>query len=333
VLENIESWYERDKEVERPDPTKAQEKVPWLYYPIWPAHSVTVIAAAPGSMKSYIALTIALSLSHGTPLLQRNTGPIREQKRILYLDWEDRPDEFARRLRAVQQGNGLPVEAVLDYKQLSVSMDDAAEGITEVVRRDKYDGVIVDSMSASIDGGMNDDQAVNAFWSSIYRTGVPALVLAHKSIHHQQQRTPRFFGSGMSEARVRMAWNAETTEDRGFVVWDCFKDNSHGLLGSKLAWAVEFESEGERDDRSLKKVSFMGVNPESVLFETSGGAGEGGLSRTDEIRRLLTVEGPMTRKEIISALNTTESAVVSAMKADRGGGFVRLDDGRWSAGQ
>jgi len=327
VLKNVNEWYEQGKEVERPDPNEVKAHVDWLLYPIWPAEGITGVAAAPGSMKSYVAQTIALSLNYDTPLLQRNTKTMGE-KRILFLDWEDYPDTFARRLRALQKANGLKTEAVLDYKRMTVSMNDASSSVAEVVRQGEYDGLVVDSMSASISGGMNDDEAVNAFWSGIHRVGVPALVLAHKSVANINNRTARFFGSGMSEARVRMGWNAEATESREFVVWECFKDNSHGKLGAKLAWQVEFEEKGSDEKAKINRVSFLGVNPDSVLFETED-SGRKEITRNEEVARLITIEGPMTRAEIADRLHSTEDAIRKAM--GRGTHeFTRLDSGQWS---
>ena len=156
------------------------------------------------------------------------------------------------------------------------------------------------------------------------------MVLAHKSVANVNSRTARFFGSGMSEARVRMGWNAEATESRQFVVWECFKDNSHGKLRSKLAWEVEFQEKGSDERSKVSRVSFLGVNPESVLFE-SGDDGRRELTRNEEISRLLTIEGPKTRAEIADRLHMTEDAARKAMGRGEHK-FTRLDSGKWTEG-
>ncbi len=328
VLESINWWYENDNQVDMPDPNVVEENPSWLLYPLWPATGITGVAAAPGSFKSYMTQLIALSLHYGTPLLTRNTR-VREPKRILYLDWEDEPDEFARRLRALQKANGIEVEPVLAYKKMTAGLSDRAHVIQKMVLDGEFDGVIIDSMSASVNGDMNNNEVVNAFWDAVHLLGVPTLVLAHKSVANQQNRQARFFGTGMSEARVRYAWNAEATEDRNFVVWENFKDNRYGKKGSKLAWEVEFTTRGQDEDETLEGVTFLGVNPDSVLFEENGGGGSKDPA-WHELFYLLLERGPLESREIEELLGVPGPTVRSWLKRSDGA-LERVEGGKIAA--
>jgi hypothetical protein len=270
VTENILHWYEQGKTTEYPDPSKAQQHVSWLVYPIWPATGITGIAAAPGTYKSFMAEAVSLELASNATILARNTK-VPDRARVLYLDWEADSDTFARRLSALTHGAGLEVKPWLGYKKMTARLADVAIGLRETIVSEQWDAVVIDSMSAAIGAGMVDDDAVNGFFDAIHMLDVPALMLAHKSVANQNNRKSRFFGSGMSEARVRMAWNAEVSTDGNYVVWDCFKDNNHGKRGSKLAWEISIETEGDDERERMSAVSFFGVNPGQVSLDDPRG--------------------------------------------------------------
>jgi hypothetical protein len=314
VIEDINHWYERGNDIQMPDPTKVKTNQGWMVYPIWPASGITGVAAAPGSYKSYMAQAVALGLYHGTPLLQRNTS-VRKARKVLYLDWEEGPDTFAERLGALQRGAGLDVAAVLDYKKMTVGLGESSDAIRDATA-DRYDGIIVDSMSASIAGEMTNDDSVNAFYDAIHGIGLPALVLAHKSIANQEKRVARFFGSGMSEARVRMAWNAEADAEQDKVLWECFKDNNHGLRGAKLGWEVEFVSAGTKEDRRIERVSFNAVNPESVHVEKPGKQGD--EPAWSKLYHHLLTKGNLSTKEAAEEFGVTPATIRSWVERSEG---------------
>lgn len=145
------------------------------------------------------------------------------------------------------------------------SLSHSLEDLIDMVQRDQPTAIIVDSMSAAIDGSMNDSDVVNEFWNAVHALGVPTLVITHKSIENQKHRRAAFQGSGMSMARVRMAWNAEKSRE-GPVVWTCFKDNHGDGEGNRLAWDVRFHTEGEND---LASVTIEGMKPNLVRLQDS----------------------------------------------------------------
>jgi hypothetical protein len=329
VCEDLIGWYQQGKGISRPDPSKARSNGGWLLYPIWPATGATAVAAAPGSYKSFMAQAIALSVSTQATVLNRNTT-LRHHAEVLYLDWEADEGTFAERLAAMCRGAGLEEQPHLGYKQMTARLSDVAISLSEEIMRHKYQAVVIDSMSAAIGAGMVDDDAVNGFWDGVRSLGVPALVLAHKSADSINQRRKRFFGSIMSEARVRMAWNGEKAEDGSAVKWQCFKDNNTGHIGNELAWELDFETIGERDERQLDRISFLGVNPKNVLLdpeEPSGRGDEGTVA--DMIEALLHEVGAgMTPAGIGSRLNKS-SANVRAQLSRHTERFAQDKNGRW----
>lgn len=309
VTENLLYWYEQEKVTEYPDPRDVKTRVPWLVYPIWPATGVTGVAAAPGTYKSFMAEAISLGLAAQAPVLSRNTK-IPGRARVLYLDWEADADTFARRLAALTQGAGLETKPWLGYKHMRARLSDTAIGLREMIVTERWDAVVIDSMSAAIGAGMVDDDAVNSFFDAIHMLDVPTLMLAHKSVANQNNRKARFFGSGMSEARVRMAWNAEGSANGDFVVWDCFKDNNHGKRGSKLAWEIIVDTEGDDEEETMRSVAFIGVNPSQVALDDGADVDRGRATVDDRI--LATLEqasGYLTIGQIAERIGTTEGTI------------------------
>ena len=310
MCEDLMRWYKEGKAIDKPDPTKVPEQAGWLMYPIWPAAGATAVAAAPGSYKSFIAEAIGLSLATGTATLHMNTRvPVARQ--VLYLDWEADADTFASRLGALCRGAGLPEQPWIGYKQMSARLSDVAIGLSEEIGRNHWEAVIIDSMSAAIGGGMVDDDAVNAFWDAVRALQVPALVIAHKSADNIAKKRARFFGSIMSEARVRMAWNAEKSEVTPHVLWECFKDNNTGHIGDKLGWEVELVTTGEGEHRKLTTVGFTGVNPNNIMLTME--QEQQSDTQSDRLLRLLEQQGPMTTSQIAAKLKTSTNQVRSLL--------------------
>jgi hypothetical protein len=212
----------------------------------------------------------------------------------------------------------------LAYKEMRVPLVDAAAGLSDEIRSGKFGAVVVDSMSASVGGDLIDATHVNGFYDAVRRLGVPALVLAHKSAESAQKRSKRFYGSIMSENRVRLAWNGEKSSDGASVLWEVFKDNNAGVFGSKLAWRVRFGHNGEDETRRLASVTLEGCSTDDVKLES-----DAGKTRHDRIKHALR-EGPLSTGEIAAATGIGSASVRAAMNDATGKRlFRRTVDGRW----
>jgi hypothetical protein len=231
-----------------------------LLSPWWAASGATVIAGAPGSYKSYLALALALSVHHGELLIHAADpiqARIQRQARTLVLDWEAAIDRVYPRVQALRPG------ADLHYLELRQPLASAGPWLTEYVRDNGYEAVVIDSLSASIGGSLIDEEIANRYWDAVSALGVPALVVAHKSADAIRNRRARLFGSIMHEARPRLIHNVET--QGSYAVMECFKDSDYGLRGTKTAWEVEFETPGEF--QPAHRVHFNPIPAISVVFE------------------------------------------------------------------
>lgn len=329
VCEDLMGWYRAGKAIATPDPAQVKSSHGWMVYPIWPAVGATALVAAPGSYKSLMAEAIGVQVATGATVLNRNTKA-REPRRILYLDWEATEGPFAERLAAICRGAGLSLEPYLGYKEMTARLADVAIGLAEEIRAERYEGVIIDSMSAAIGGGLIDDDSVNSFWDGVRTLGVPALALAHKSAENIQRRRKRFFGSIMSEARIRMAWNAETAANSSHVVWECFKDNYTDHYKDKLAWEIEMTSQGVDEEKQLVKASFLGVNPDNVTIESYDQSERRGPKPVaDQIEALLKKRYALSVGEIAMQIHKSTSNVRAVLSRHRTR-FYKDSVDRWS---
>lgn len=325
LARNAIGWYRQGAGTKQVEPALTNGGN-WLVYPVWPSTGATAVAAAPGSYKSWLAQGLALQLATGVEVLESNTRTPRTVMPVLYLDWESDETTFASRLWALCEGVGLEKKAWLAYKSMRVPLQDAALSVQEEIARGGYGAVVVDSMSASIGGGLIDDDVVNGFWDSVRFLGVPALVLAHKSAENIKARRERFFGSIMSEARIRFAWNAESPPHGDLVTWSVFKDNNMGRLRSRLAWRIHITSEGDHEDRRLTEIHLAGVSPSDPSGEVE--MADTLVSRVEAVL----MAGALTAGEIAQQLGTT-AANVRKIISRHGDRFAKTGDGRWALAQ
>jgi hypothetical protein len=324
LAEDLIGWYRQGQATEYPAPAQ-RNGAGWLVYPVWPRVGVTAVAAAGGSYKSFLAQGLALQLATSREILVGNTRAPRTATRVLYLDWEADRETFGERLLALCNGAGLEPGPYLAYKEMRVPLVDAAAGLSDEIRSGRFGAVVVDSMSASVGGDLIDATHVNGFYDAVRRLGVPALVLAHKSAESAQKRSKRFYGSIMSENRVRLAWNGEKSSDGATVLWEVFKDNNAGVFGSKLAWRVRFGHNGEDETRRLASVTLEGCSTDDVQLGSDEPA-----HLYDKIRRHLVENGPGLVGEIAAAVGTTPGSVKATMNRHKAL-FNHRTDGLWEA--
>lgn len=324
VSANLLEWYGQGRQTEQPDPAQAPGESGWVLWPLWPYPGMVGVSAAPDTFKSLLAQAIALQGRSGVEVLKGNTRTPKP-RRILYLDWESGSGRFASRLGALCNGAGIEAKPWLDYQHLTIPLADAAPTLAEDILRHDIDAVIVDSMSAAIGGSLREDDSTNAFYDAVRLLDCPTMLLAHKSAENIKKRAHRFFGSIMSEVRLRMAWNAERVGET--VVWECFKDNDTGLKGKKLAWELDFGTEGMDEKAQLRSVTIRSVKPSAVdLREEPGRAAP---SKWQLIADAIQVEGPATHAEIAQRLGLQSTHVLTYMKRHPNVFTMLSDDLRW----
>lgn len=81
---------------------------PWLIEQLWTSEGVGILAGQPKSLKTYVALEMAVSVASGSPCL--GTFPVAVQGPALVFAAEDSPSNLRARLSALAAQRSLPLE-------------------------------------------------------------------------------------------------------------------------------------------------------------------------------------------------------------------------------
>lgn len=296
----------------------------WLAYPIWPSVGGTIVGAATNSFKSMIAVALALQIQLGTEILHGNTRATTEAP-ILYCDWETNQATFAERMHAILKGADLDITPSIAYLKPRGPLSVVYDQLTDMIRREGYGGVILDSLSAGVGGSLIEDKLANEFWDAVEYLDTPALITAHKSEEAIRRGHKKVFGSVMHHNRPRMIWDAQRDSHNPMVRWEVVNDNNSGLLGKKLAWHVAVATVGEDENERLDSVTFAAKNPQDIRL-----AANEGDTIADRVAYWLTENGPHTSAEIADGLEMKPNNV-RAQLSRHDSLFEKLPDGqRWT---
>jgi hypothetical protein len=130
------------------DLTTEPEPIKWAIQGIFSGDSVNALVAAPGSLKTWTALSMGLSLSSGKPWLGKFEVPTKVK--TLIIDWESGPTRVHKRLRML---NKLGAESP-HYLRAPGNMNDPKlwDKIEATIRKEGIGCVILDSLAAGGDG-------------------------------------------------------------------------------------------------------------------------------------------------------------------------------------
>lgn len=138
--------------------------VDWIVEPLLPARRLVALFSPPKVGKTLLALELAAAIAGGHDVL----GVKVEQRRVLYLDFENDPiDDVVQRLKSMGYRPGdLDNLLHLSYPHLA-NLDTAmgAVDLLEYLRRHDCDVVIIDTIGRAIGGEENS----NDTWLSFYR--------------------------------------------------------------------------------------------------------------------------------------------------------------------
>jgi archaellum biogenesis ATPase FlaH len=177
---------------------EARQEIEWLIPDVLPAGAVVLLSGREGTMKSWLALSMAHAVASGAPWLGRAT----KQGAVLYLDGEMPPAVLQERLRGIGTAKDLYVWSWTDpefpcHLSGNPSLDKAAH---------HHQLIVVDTLRRQMKGlkeNSSDDMATitNAL-KELTRHGATVLVLHHapKGIEKQGYRGSTELGAGVDVA-------------------------------------------------------------------------------------------------------------------------------------
>lgn len=188
---------------------KATENVPCLVEGLWPERSLGFIASPPKKGKTWIALSLALSLATGVPFL--DSFPIPQKRNVMYLALEGHRAALRARLACLARGMGTnpdvdPLDRIrLVYKPRGINISDPewARHIIDAAASMDADLVIVDVLRAAAlmkENAADDFATLRANLADLLDNGTSLAFLHHftKTSETSKERTPmeRMSGSG-----------------------------------------------------------------------------------------------------------------------------------------
>lgn len=186
----------------------------FLVNPFLPEHKTTILYAAGGTGKSYLAVLCAVGVMTGTSIL----GWGVRQTKVLYLDWETDEYELDDRVKRVSAGLGVDVPDLL-YRPCAGPLDDMAESLSAVVATDGVGLVIVDSvgMASPTHAEAAEEGAIRLF-SALRYLNCTVLAIDHVTGADAKTDTSVYkpYGSIYKVNLARSTWELKgTVPDEG----------------------------------------------------------------------------------------------------------------------
>lgn len=285
----------------------------YLIDPLLPAGKTTIVYAAGGTGKSYLAVLAAVMVAAGKPTL----GWKVTRGRVLYLDWETDHYEVDERMKRVAAGLGVPTPEIL-YRSCAASLEDMAEQMARYVSDERVALVVVDSVGMASgtarEGGDANESALRLF-AGLRHIGSTVLAIDHITGEDvkSDKRVAKPYGSIYKVNLARSVWELRAGEDPAHLALFHRKVNRGSLR----------EPIGIHVDHGDHSVSFK----REAVDDTRLVKGMGTASR---IQRLL-IDGPMTYNELTEALDLPTNAIRTAVSRDKKQGgklFTKTHDGK-----
>ena len=275
--------------------------VPHLVEPLIPEGETSLIMADGESGKSWLALTLAITVRLGCEL--KGVWKPTRACPVLYIDYETGQTEVRRRLELLCRGLGLTEIPHIHYIGLQRGLAEEIGRLRKEIDRYEIGLVILDSIGPATAGDLVEGASVIRTMNALRSLRVTRMVLAHVSRQVAQQNNGRgyAYGSIFYENLSRSVWELRKDEEGGSGALGLFHRKSnmgprHDPIGVKFI----FDDAGKR------------VTPRSadVLIEPQ-------LAQYAPLRlRVLTAlrDGAKSIKTLSDDLDTPESTLRSLLR-------------------
>lgn len=286
----------------------------YLVDPILVDGRTTILYAAGGTGKSYLAVLLAVAVASGKHIL----GWGVQRTKVLYLDWETDSFDLDDRVKRVATGLGIAAPEIL-YRSCASPLEDMAEQVSGIVSTEGIGLVIVDSVgmaSGSRHDGPAEDSAIRLF-GAFRHLNTTVLAIDHVTGEDVKSDKAVYkpYGSIYKVNLARSVWELKGTPND-------FGTESHlalyhrkvnrgrllspiGLVVKHTETAVEFATE-EINDAGLVT----------------------GMSNTVRVERVLR-GGAASVRDLSDETGLSEAVVRVTLNRGANQLFAKLSDGRW----
>jgi hypothetical protein len=254
----------------------------YLVEPLIQANENTLIGARGGSLKSFTALSLCLTIATGVtviPGLESRTPPLR----CLYLDYETNASTHRRRMKMLAQAKGLAIPAsMIGYKRLTTPLVHMKTELQQLIALQEISFVVVDSVGRAVGGETVSENEVQSYYNAI--SAFPATVL---SIGHTSKgNSETVAGNAQWENQARSMWIFEAAKEHGsnsVIIGMHHRKVNDGEMLPSLTYAVSFNSDGasyaKASDSDIEQLAgtdlktsiriYLGENPNSTVKQVA----------------------------------------------------------------
>jgi len=285
----------------------------WVLAPLLEQGGPTVLFAPGGSGKSYLAMSVALSIATGQPTgfgMPAITGP------VAYLDWESDPETQLDRMHRLGRAMGIDdPQRNIWYRREDVPLRSSADQLRHQLADRGIVAAVIDSVGWATGGAPESAEETIRTFSAVRKLGVPCLCIDHVTNEAAESgKAKRAFGSAYKANAARLAWALSSRWSGGRV--DLRLENTKANNGPKsdpLGVTLEFSGD---------KVHVYSTEPPLIVEQ----AGEGTIS--EQISKALSDFGPLTAVDIAAAIEASPATVRKTLSryTDL---FQRRSDDRW----
>jgi len=156
-----------------------EEPVEYLIYPFIIKDTTNAIYGDGASGKTTIALGFAVDVI--TREIDFDPEGF-ETCKVLYLDYEDQRSFIFSRLKRIVKGYNLNADYVANnfhYKKSTIPLTQDIDQVYELVLKEKYGLVIIDSVGRACEGDVNSAEAINSFFRAVESLNTTILLIHH----------------------------------------------------------------------------------------------------------------------------------------------------------
>jgi hypothetical protein len=274
----------------------ADVHVPFLLNPFIHRGHPSMFYAPGGSLKSYLALYLALLVSHGA----EQHGVAAVQVPVLYLDWELNAATVGGRLKALRTGHPELAAYVPFYRRCERPLHHEAATIARYVAEHGVELLILDSALMACGADLNKPETAEQLNRALRQIGCASLLLAHVPKLTAEGRERSAFGSIFFRELARNVWELERAdaESPARVILSHTKHN-FTAQHAPLVFQFTFEAESVR-------ITARDPNDEPAFEEK--------MPLANRIRRFLEQDGDLhTAEEIAQGLKAKLGSVKATL--------------------
>lgn len=212
----------------------------WLLEPLLVKGGVNMIFGKGGTGKSFLTLALAKALKTGEEFLGLESTT---QVNTLFLDYEDTPEEVAKRVKAINDGQ--KIEDFWYYPAKGIPLADLTKSLKKVIENRKIGLLIVDSAVLACGGRPEEAEQAGKYFNALASLGITSLTIAHET---KQEGGKYPFGSVFFWNSPRNIWyiKGEQEQDDKLKTLGLFhRKSNRGQLKSPIGIRMWFENDNQ----------------------------------------------------------------------------------------